>query len=108
MIHPLTRMGTFGILHHLPEAFQTRVSLSMKDKWRSVPGKDRELHLSRFHVGDALLEAGGVYFISLAFGDRYICRGQRFFFPTRGPKQIGLRRQVSKGLFDFDRLIDPL
>ena len=41
MIHPLTRMGTFGILHHLPEAFQTRVSLSMKDKWRSVPGKDR-------------------------------------------------------------------
>src|SRR5205823_11953279 len=24
----------FGILHHLPEAFETRVFLSMEDKWR--------------------------------------------------------------------------
>ena len=51
-----------------------------------------ELHLSRFHVGDALFEAGRINLVGFAFCNRHVGCRQRFLLPSRGPEQIGFGR----------------
>src|ERR1700752_2141432 len=83
-------IGAFRILHHLPEAFETCVTFSAKDKWRrSKVGKDSQL----VTLGENYF--AGVYFLRQDFPVRF------FRIVYRRPPMCGITR-VAGGLLRDD------